>query len=186
MDSFKTLLSNLQARWAALSAREQRLLMLVGAVASVVLLFVIIFSFGSAAAAKEKRIQTKLEQLRQVQELAANYSVAEAQRRAAEQQLSNSNIRLMSYLQQKAGQARLDIPTMSPKGDQELGDDGRIVESSVELTLTDVKVRDLVDFLSAVEAGPGVVKVTSLRVQPRPANENMTAWVNVATYRLKQ
>ncbi|MCI0569941.1 MAG: type II secretion system protein M [Myxococcaceae bacterium] len=185
MESLKTLLSNLQARWAALSAREQRLLMLMGAAVSAFTLFLVLFSFGSAAATKEQRIQTKLEQLEKVQELATSYGEAEAQRRAAEQQLTQSNVRLMSYLEQKATQAGLVIPTMSPKGDTTLGD-GRIVESSVELTMTDITVRNLVDFLGSVESGSGVVKVKYLRVQPRPASENLTAWVNVATYRLKQ
>jgi general secretion pathway protein M len=185
MDSLKTLIANLLARWANLSQREQRLLMLMGGAVSLFALFVIIFSFSSSAAAREKRIQTKLDQLRQVQELAANYGEAEARRRAAEQQLSSSNVRLMSYLEQKATTAGLVIPTMNPKGDVPVGD-GRILENSVEMTLTDITVRELVDFLSSVESGPGVVKVKFLRVQPRPANENLTAWVNVATYRLKQ
>ena len=61
----------------------------------------------------------------------------------------------------------------------------KIVESAVELTLTDVKLNRLVDFLTAVEAGPGIVKVKYLRLEPRPAQETVTAWLTVATYKLK-
>jgi general secretion pathway protein M len=186
MDSFKQQLAQLQSRWSALSQREQRMLMGMGAALSLFLVFVIAFSFGSAARAKEKRIQTKLEQLVQVQELAANYGQAQARREAAEQQLRQSNIRLMSYLEQKATASGLGvISSMSPKGDSPLGD-GRIIENSVDMTLTDITVRDLVEFLQSVEGGPGVVKVKTLRVMPRPAQENLTAQVTVATYRLKE
>jgi general secretion pathway protein M len=53
------------------------------------------------------------------------------------------------------------------------------------VTLTDVKLNRLVDFLQAVEAGPGIVKVKYLRLEPRPAQETVTAWLTVATYKLK-
>ena len=77
------------------------------------------------------------------------------------------------------------MPNMTPKDDVGLGD-GQIVESSVELTFTDVDLRKLHDFLSAVERGPGVVKVKYLRLEPRAASETLTAWTTVATYKMKQ
>jgi general secretion pathway protein M len=43
----------------------------------------------------------------------------------------------------------------------------------------------LVEFLQAIENGPGVVKVKYLRLEPRPQNETITAWLTIATYRLK-
>ena len=48
-----------------------------------------------------------------------------------------------------------------------------------------VPIWDPDDFLTAVEAGPGIVKVKNLRVEPRVEQESVTAWVTVATYRLK-
>jgi general secretion pathway protein M len=56
----------------------------------------------------------------------------------------------------------------------------------VELTFTDVDLRKLYDFLTSVESGPGVVKVKSLRLEPRSASETLTAWTTVATYKMKQ
>ena len=43
----------------------------------------------------------------------------------------------------------------------------------------------LTDFLAGVEAGPGVVKVKYLRLEPRVKDETVTAYVTVATYHLK-
>jgi general secretion pathway protein M len=64
--------------------------------------------------------------------------------------------------------------------------DGKIVESSVELTLTDVTLGKLVDFLQSVERGPGVVKVKYLRIEPRPSDQLLTAWTTIATYKLNK
>jgi len=61
-----------------------------------------------------------------------------------------------------------------------------IVESTVELTLTDVPLSKLVAFLALVERGPGVVRVKSLRIEPRLKENVLTAWATVATYKLKE
>jgi len=74
---------------------------------------------------------------------------------------------------------------MNPKGEVPLAD-GKIVESSIEIMMPDVRIDKLVAFLSEVERGPGVVKVKYLRLEPRPAAENITAWATIATYRMKQ
>src|SRR5690606_13230243 len=131
------------------------------------------------------RTENKREQLEQVRALAGNYSQAQAQRRAAEQQLSASNVRLLSLLEERATQAGLTIPTMTPRGEAPVGD-GREPGPRVHPTLTDITVRELVDFLSAVERGPGVVQTSYLRIEPRPQAENLTANVNVSAYRLDQ
>ena len=85
---------------------------------------------------------------------------------------------------EKGKQAGLEIPSLTPRGEIPLGD-GRIVESNVELTLTDVALPKLVDFLGALEQGPGVVRVTFLRLEPRPKDGVLTAWTKVTAYRLK-
>lgn len=186
MDQLKTLISDLQAKYAALTGRERRLVSIAGGAVVCFILFIMIFSFSSSAAGTRRRTEEKLTKLRDVQVLATSFREAESQRQAAERQLSASNIRLLSYLEEKATAAGLETPTMNPKGDVNVDREGKIVESSVELTLTDISLRQLHEFLQTVESGPGVVKVKYLRVEPKPANETLTAWTTVATYRLKQ
>ena len=154
-----------------------------GAVATFVL-FLIFMSFSNTASSYRKRTDQKLEKLREVQTLAASYREAAQERQALEQQLTGSDVRLMSYVEEKATQAGLTVPNMSPKNDVGIGD-GQIVESAVELTFTDVDLRKLHDFLTSVERGPGIVKVKSLRLEPHDAAETLTAWTTVATYKLK-
>lgn len=185
MDALKQALAQLQTRFAALSGREQKLVLSLIPVFIAVILFVLIFSFSNSANTIRKRTDNKLMQLNAARELAGNFSQAEAKRRAAEQLLSQGNVRLISTLEQKAQQTGLQIPSMTPRGEAPLGD-GRILESRVDLTLADVTVRNVVDFLASVERGPGVVKATYLRLEPRPAQENLTATINVSAYRLGQ
>lgn len=186
MDQLKTLVSDLQAKFAQLTARERQLVTFAGSAVFLFILFIMIFSFSSSAASTSRRTEEKLAKLEEVQTLASSFRQAEAQRQAAERQLSSNNIRLISYLEEKATAAGLETPTMNPKGDVAIDREGKILESSVELTLTDINLRQLHQFLQAVERGPGVVKVKYLRVEPRPEQEVLTAWTTVATYRLKQ
>jgi general secretion pathway protein M len=150
------------------------------------LLFTIFFSLGSSAASIQRRTTSKLLKLKEAQGLAADYHEAEQQRQSAERALTGTNVSLLSYLEDTGKRAGLEIPTMNPKGDVAMGEDGKIIESSVELTLTDITLTKLVSFLSSVERGPGVLKVRSLRIEPRPSSEVLTAWATVSAYHLKE
>jgi general secretion pathway protein M len=185
MEPFKALFSDAQAAFGRLSGREKRLVVLAGSAASAFILFLILFSFASTASRHRDSIERKQMQLREAQALAESYREAENSRQEVERQLSSGAVQLISYLEEKGTAAGLEIPTMNPKGDLNLGD-GKIVESAVELTFTDVNIRKLYDFLSSVEKGPGVVKVKFLRLEPRTDNNSITAWATIATYKLKQ
>jgi general secretion pathway protein M len=185
MEKIRGLLNDAKAWFERLSSRERRMVLATGGAVSAFVLFVIIISFANTADGYRKRTDQKLAKLRQVQDLAASYREATQERQGVEQQLTGSDVRLMTYIEEKATQAGLTVPNMTPKNDVGIGD-GQIIESSVELTLTDVDLRKLHDFLSAVERGPGVVKVKSLRLEPRDASETLTAWTTVATYKMKQ
>lgn len=185
MEQLKALLAEIQSRFQQLSARERRLVGIAGSAAGLFLLFALLFSLASTAASYRKRTEQKLIKFREVQALAGNYRDAEQTRLRTEQQLKSSNVSLISYVEEKGTSAGLSIPTMTPKGEVPLAD-GKIVESSLEIMMPDVRIDKLVTFLSEVERGPGVVKVKYLRLEPRPAAENLTAWATIATYRMKQ
>lgn len=185
MERIRALWSELQTRFSALTARERTLVSVAGAAVLVFALFLILYTSASNASSTRRRTAEKLGKLQQAQELAHNYREAEGARRRTEQQLSGSNLQLISYLEERGTAAGLEIPAMNPKGDVALGD-GKIVESSVELTLTDVPLAKFYNFISEVERGPGLIKVKYLRIEPRPGQETLTAWVNIAAYRMKQ
>jgi general secretion pathway protein M len=185
-------MDRLRQRWAEfqswLSGLSRREKVLVGSATAAVVcfvLFVILISLASAADNTRRRTTTKLAQLAVAQALSQSYAEAERSRKADEAQLSSSGVSLITYLEEKGSQSGVDIPALTPKADAPVGD-GRIVESTVELTLTDVPLSKLVAFLALVERGPGMVRVKSLRLEPRLKENVLTAWATVATYKLKE
>ena len=184
MDQIKALLGNLQTSYSTLSVRERR--MVAGAIVATCAfaLFLVTYSFASSANAIRARTQQKLVKLQEVQDLAATYREAKGVQEAMEQRLASSNVRLISYLEDKGNKAGLTIPSINPKADVTL-DGEKIVESAAEFTLSDIGLNRLVDFLAGVEAGPGLVRVKYLRLEPRVKDETLSAWVTVATYHVK-
>lgn len=185
MERLKAVWGDVQTWFSGLTQRERRLVGMAGAATVGFALFLILYTSASSASATRRRIDEKERKLQDAVELAQSYREADQARRRTEQQLSGSNLQLISYLEERGTEAGLDIPTMNPKGDVVLGD-GRIVESSVEPTLTDVPLAQFYAFLSEVERGPGLIKVKRLRIEPRASNETLTAWVNIAAYRTRQ
>lgn len=176
--------TTIQSSLATLSARERRLVLAAGGAVLVFVVFMVTFSFANKAAAIRTRTTQKVEKLAKVQDLAAGYNQARAAREMAERQLAASNVRLSSYLEDIAKQKGVDLPTINPKADLTL-EGTRIVESSVEVNLSEVKLNRLIEFLQAVEGGQGLVKVKYMRLEPRVSTETITAWLQVATYHLK-
>ena len=184
MASFGNVQTTIQNSLATLSSRERRLVIGGGLVVIAFMVFFVTYSFGNTANAIRNRTTQKLAKLDEVLALTANYRQAKATQEAAERQLAQSNIKLLSYVEDIAKQKGLDLPSVTPKTEIQVGGT-KIFENSVELTLTDVKLNRLVEFLQAIENGPGVVKVKYLRLEPRPQNETITAWLTIATYHLK-
>lgn len=185
LKQLKQLLSDIQGWFFRLTERERVMVGAAGGLAGAFLIFLVLFSFSSSAATHRKRTADKLLQLQQAQALAASFRDQERARQEVERQLTGSSVSLISFIEEKGTAAGLELPPMNPKGEVTLGD-GRIVENAVELTLSDVNLRSLHSFLTSLEDGPGVVKVKYLRIEPRPANQTLTAWATIATYRLKQ
>src|SRR5438270_6637375 len=158
----KELLAKLQASFATLSQRDRRIA--IGASAGLVLLilYLVVHSFSARADAIRSRTMQNLRRLDDVQSLAMGFRDAESKRLAVETQLKASNIRLLTYLEEKATKSGLELPSINPKADVTLEGE-KIVESAVELSLTDVKLNRLLDFLQSVESAPGgLVKVKYL------------------------
>ena len=184
MDRLRLLWAELQAWFLRLNPRERVMVTTAGGATLVVVTFVTLFLLSSSADATRHRTQSKLQRLAEAEQLAAGYSEAERVRKQAEAALTSSDVSLPTFVDEKGRKAGLEIPSLNPKGDIPVGD-GRIIESSVELTLTDVSLPKLVDFLGTLEQGPGVVRVTFLRIEPRPKDGVLTAWTTVTSYRLK-
>lgn len=185
MERIRAMFGEVQTWFSGLTQRERRLVTIAGAATVAFALFLVLYTSATSASTTRRRMAEKERKLAEAAQLAQSYREADQARRRTEQQLSGSNLQLISYLEERGTAAGLEIPTMNPKGDVVLGD-GKIVESSVELTLTDVPLAQFYAFISEIERGPGLIKVKRLRLEPRPNNETLTAWVNIAAYRTRQ
>jgi general secretion pathway protein M len=185
MNRLKEMMTEGWGWYQARPDRERRLLAVAAGAVLAFVLFITFFSFSTTASSIQRRTDAKLTKLKEAELLAASYSQAQREREQVESQLGRSNISLITYVTDKAQATGLEIPTINPKPDVPVGD-GKIVESAVELTLTDVSLPKLVQFLQSVERGPGVVKVTYLRIEPRPSDEVLTAWTTISTYKLNK
>ena len=183
-ERLRILWSDLQAWYLRLNPRERVMVSIAGGATVVVLLFITLFLLSSSADATRRRTESKLQRLAEAEQLAAGFAEAERTRKQAEAALTSTDVSLPTFVDEKSKRAGLDINAINPRGDIPMGD-GRIIESIVEFTLTDVPLPKLVDFLGSVEQGPGVVRVTFLRIEPRPKDGVLTAWPTVTSYRLK-
>jgi len=185
-EKLKSLIADLQAQFARMTDRERRLVAIAGTAFGVFVFFVLLITFSTTANGYRKRTQEKMAKLERIQTLAASYREAQLQRSEVEQLLSQGNeLRLISFIQERGEAAGLEIPTLNPKGDVPMGEDGRIIESAVEVTMTDIQLNRLLLFLQSVESGPGIIKVKFLRLEPRVAQGTLTAWATVSAYKLK-
>ena len=181
MADFSTTISN---TLSTLSTRERRMVTVAGVALAGFVLFIVVFSFNGKANKLRTRTANDIIQLGEVQDLAAGYREQKAAQDAMERQLQASNIRLSSFLEEKAKDKGIDLPSISPKPDLNI-ENTKIVESAVEITLTDVKIDRLVEFMTSIEAGPAIVKVKYMRLEPRVSSETVTAWLTIATYHVK-
>ncbi len=133
----KELIARLQSSFATLSQRERRMVSLAGAAISVFVLFMVVHSVLDEGRLDPRAHLQKLRKLDEVQTLALGFRETEAKRLAIETQLKQSNIRLITYLEDKAGKTGIELPSINLKVDVTLDGD-QIVESAVELALTDV------------------------------------------------
>lgn len=169
---------------ATLSGRERRLVVAAAVVLIAFFAFLVTHVFSNRADAVRARTLAKARQIEEIAVLSTSYDAHVAAQKALEAKLASSNIRLISFLDERAQKARVELQSQNPRPDVALGT-SRIVESSVEVTLTDVKINRLYDFLSSIEDVSDVVKLKYLRIEPRAASATVTAWLTVATYHLK-
>lgn len=184
MNTLRNLLNEAPAAFLRLTPRERSLVSVGGGVLFAFILWAVMSSFSASAKKHERAIETGLARLAEAQGLAGSFRAAQQKRQSLELQLTSQSIRLLSYVEEKGAAAGLQIPTINPLADQPLDD--KLTESSVDLTLTDIKIDKLVNFLSSLETGPGIVKVKRVRIEPRVSSETLTAWVTISTYRMKQ
>ena len=184
MEQLKRLAADAGEAFGRLSSREK--LMILGAAAAV-LIFVVFFitvTFSNALKQGESRIAGKMRQLQEAQRYASGYSQAERERTNLERQLRNNNVRLFTLIEESAKKQGVEVSGVTDRGTKP-GEGKKIVESSVEGTLTRIELLKLVRFLTSLEERNKLVKVTKLQIRARADQPVLDAWLTVTTYQLE-
>ncbi|MBR2980390.1 MAG: type II secretion system protein M [Myxococcaceae bacterium] len=183
MEQIKRLIADAGETFGRLSSREK--LMVLGAAFSLVafLLFFISFSFNNAMRQADARVAGKLRQLQEVQRLASGYSQADKERAALDRKLRGNKVKLFTLVEETAKQQGIEVGGMTERGNQTR--EGKIIESSVDVTFTRIELVKLVRFLSAIEGRDSLVKVTKLQMRSRKDQPVLDAWLTLTTYQLE-
>lgn len=183
----KSKLDSLSSAFERLSGREQVMtLFLVVAISSFVLGMGTYF-VGKDLKRRDGRIVAKTKKLTELQGLRANYQrrLADQNRLAAEIK-KNNNTRLLSYIETVSKQANTEIRNAAERSGQSTGS-SVLKEVAAEVSVQNVSIDRLYDFLKRIEAGNRLVKVRKLEIKTRFDNPKMLdAKVTVGTFKVSE
>lgn len=168
--------------WAGLTARERKLVSLLGVAFVITVIALGISSFRNSLEARRQAIAHKEMAIEQVAALAATYRQAEAVRNQIEGRLRGTPVRLLSYLEETANKQNVTIGNMQDRGNDTR--DG-VVRSTVEVSFAAIELPPLIRFVNEIEKSPRVVKVERLRIRHRNDDpERLDVLLTVSTYHL--
>lgn len=135
-------------------------------------------------AKREKRIAAKLSQLEQVAGLRGDYQRRLAdQNRIASEIRRNNTMRLLSYIEDTAKRSSIEIGNAQERAGSLIGG-GILKEEDAEITVRDVSIDRLYDFLKRLEEGNVLVRVRQLKVKKRYADpKRLEATITVGTFK---
>jgi hypothetical protein len=177
-------LSQFATAFERLSGREQLMVVFM-----ILALIGMIVGFGGYfvnkdLAGKDKRIAAKIEKLKEIAELRGDY-----QRRLGEQQRladevrRNNETRILSYLEGLSQKANIELKNASERQGEPTGSD-LVKEESAEVTIQNVSLDRLYEFLRQIEEGNRLVKIRRLKIKTRFDNKEMLdANVTVGTFK---
>ncbi len=183
MQRLHELLDELRTAFTRLSQREQLLVAAAGGV-GVLLVCTLIFGGLSAALTRaENRVRSKSQSLTKVLRMQGEYK---ARKQAQKDRLRGlrGNVRLTKVVEDAAKSAGIQIGRL--ERDEGNASSEGIMESKVEVSLTQLSIDRLQKFLSLIESSPGVVIVRRMKVHKPYRKDTVDIEVEVMTYQSKK
>jgi Tfp pilus assembly protein PilO len=185
MDRPLAQLDALTSSFDRLSFREKVMVLSLAGTFLLIVMVAVIVTVRSRIETRDKRVNTKIENLKQVYAMQGKVVAARAAEQSQLDTLRRSGeTRLFPFMEEMAGQAGVAIGDMKERT-QKLAD-GRVEEVSAQAQLDNVTWTQVTRLLDAIGSTDKVVKVTKLRLQRRPFNtgEQLNTNITVSTYRL--
>jgi general secretion pathway protein M len=177
-------LKQLATGFERLSGREQAMVLFMVIALGSMVLGLTGYLVNRDLGARAKRIDAKLEKLRQIAELKSDYQARLAQQQQlANEVRSNGSTRILSYLEDASRRADLELKNATERAGEPTGSE-QVKEESAEVTVTNVSLDRLHAFLDLVETGNRLVRIRRLKIKTRFDNPQMLdATVTVSTYK---
>lgn len=175
---------NLSASFERLSQREQYMSLFVAVAGLALVLGLSSFFVSKDLGLRHKRIAAKKEKLIELANLRGDYQrrLADQNRLAAEIRRNNT-VRLLSYIEDVSKHAGVSVENAQERPGQATGSDV-LKEEAAEITVKNVSIDRLYDFLKRIEEGNPLVKVRHLKVRKRFDNaKRLDATVTVGTFK---
>ena len=178
-----TVLDSLRSAVGRMSRRERRLAALMLGVAVLFVLFLASMSIRNAMADRESRIAVKKAGLQKVLSMSEGFREAKAERERLEAKLRRSKgVSLFSLLEETGRKAGVTITKMTPRTPTT---EGAVKMEAVDVSLENVTLDKLTDFVNHIQRSPQVVKILTLRIRRKmTSDETVDAKLMVATYSL--
>ena len=180
----KARLSQFVTAFERLSGREQIMVLVM-----IVALIGMIIGFGGYfvnkdLTAKQRRIAAKVDKLKEIAELRNDYQRRlNEQKRLADEVRRNKDTRILSYLEGLSQKANIELKNASERQGEATGSD-QVKEEAAEVTIQNVSLDRLYEFLRQIEEGNRLVKVRRLKIKTRFDNKEMLdANVTVGTFK---
>lgn len=168
-----------------LGRKEKILISGAGCAVAFFLLFeLLVFPFYEKKGRLEAGVRAKQKALKEVRVLGAEYEVRKHKTLALKRIVSarKKGFALFSYLENAAGQADVKdhIKYMKPSDAKEAGP---FRESSVEMKLTDVTLKELLDYLHAIESPRNAIYVKRISIrESKRKSEYLDGVLQVVTF----
>lgn len=173
----------LMAAFERLSSREQSLLLLI-----VVLILGGVVGFssyftGRGLAKQERRIDRRIEQLQEVARLRSDYQSRLREQQRLTSEVKGNRTQLLSYLERVAKQVKVSVQNVEQRASRPTGSP-EVREELAKVSIKDVSVNRLNDFLRGLDGGSRLVVVRNVRVSPNFENpKRLNATITLGTFK---
>jgi hypothetical protein len=168
-----------------LGKREKYLISAAGcALALILFLELLVFPFYEKKDRLEAGVRVKEKALKELRFMSAEYALRKQKTLELKRIVSarKEGFALFSYLENAAGQVRIKIHIKYMKPSDTEGS-GPFRESAVEMKLTDVTLKQLVDYLHAVESPQNAIYVKRMSIkESKGASECLDGILQVVTF----
>ena len=166
--------------------KREKLYVMAGTSAIVIFLLIqfLVFPLFDAKAKMKRSIQANERTLKEITELSAEYRICKDNADYIKTALArkNKDFTLFSFLEKQAGRAgvKKNITYMKPST---ATDTGPYRESSVEMKLEEITLKQLVDYLYFIESPRDLVQVKRISIkQSNRSQEHLTVLIHALTY----